>query len=597
MLSVYRPRQNGVVYTTPTPQEQEKCRVELLKGADGSSASGWLLRDPQGRPLRRFFDSNGDRHIDVWSYYLEGVEVYRERSTKFDKVVDEYRWLNTGGMKCGVSTKGDGKIDFWRMISAEEVSQEILQAIVNKDSDRLKALWITDTEIKALELPDAEVARLRELQAQAQNKFMATANKLALTAQVHWERLEASTPQCLPADSSGSKRDMIKYLRSTILYEHNGKHDWLQTGEMIQVGLAWRLVDAPVPGMPTEGTSNETVAGAGDPALQPLIEELRRLDADAPKVSDATPTANPAVARYHLQRATLLQKLLAKVSKSEDRDSWVRQVADSLSAAAQASSPEDKTAYNRLVELAQQTVKAQPGSALAAYVTFREMSADYAAKLAKVGPDFAKIQEAWLVRLAKFVQDYPSAEDTPDALLQLGMVSEFLGKEIEAKKWYQQLAMNFADKKPLSEKAAGALRRLDIEGKNFELAGATVDGKSFDCSSLRGKVIVVYYWASYTQQSVGDFARFKVLLNSYAGKGVELVSINLDSAPPEAGAPDRSTIPGIQLAHSAGLDSPLATQYGIMALPTMFLVNKDGKVVSRTVQLATLEEEIKKLLK
>ena len=137
-----------------------------------------------------------------------------------------------------------------------------------------------------------------------------------------------------------------------------------------------------------------------------------------------------------------------------------------------------------------------------------------------------------------------------------------------------------------------------MEGKPFQLAGNTLDGKTFDVSQLRGKVAVVYYWASWNQQSVGDFARLKLLLGTYGPKGVELVCVNLDNSPPEAtSAQDRAGAPGVQLFAPGGLDSPLAAQYGIMVLPSMFLVGKDGNVVSRNVQLANLEDEIKKLLK
>ena len=45
-----------------------------------------------------------------------------------------------------------------------------------------------------------------------------------------------------------------------------------------------------------------------------------------------------------------------------------------------------------------------------------------------------------------------------------------------------------------------------------------------------------------------------------------------------------------------GLESPLATQYGVMVLPNLFLVGKDGKVISRSVQTGTVEDELKKLL-
>ena len=46
-----------------------------------------------------------------------------------------------------------------------------------------------------------------------------------------------------------------------------------------------------------------------------------------------------------------------------------------------------------------------------------------------------------------------------------------------------------------------------------------------------------------------------------------------------------------------GLESPLAVQYGIGSLPAMFLVGPDGKVIARTAQASTVDEELKKLFK
>src|SRR5438067_7021966 len=111
----YKPRQQGVVYSTPSPEEQASCKVTLEQGGRPGS-NGWVLLDAQSRKLRRFFDSNGDKKIDVWSYYKDGAEVYREIDTNMDDVPDQYRWLNSGGMKWGVDVNADGKIDAWRMI-------------------------------------------------------------------------------------------------------------------------------------------------------------------------------------------------------------------------------------------------------------------------------------------------------------------------------------------------------------------------------------------------------------------------------------------------------------------------------------------------
>ena len=585
----FRPKQD-VAVSTPTPQEVNTCRVSWTPNSVGGGT--WLLLDPQGRPLRRFVDNKGDKKPHIWSYFRDGIEVYREIDADLDGEPDQYRWLNSGGMKWGVDVNKDHKIDAWKMISAEEVSQEIVQAIVTHDFARVQALFITDAEITALGFPAAEAGRLRELQKQAYTKFQETVGKLPnLNDKTRWVHLETTAPQCLPADALGGKQDVIKYGRGLILCETNGKNDWVQTGELIKVGLTWRIIEAPIAG----DAAVDAATGATDPGLQPLLDQLREHDAKAPKAGG--PGANAEIATYNLARADLLEQIVAKV-KPEEREQWIRQIADCLGAAAQNSPENDKTAYQRLVTLEDQMVKGVAGSNLAAYVTYREMQADSAPRLSKAGPDSSKIQEQWLARLTKFVSTYPQGEDTPEALMQLGMVSEFANKEIEAKKWYERLVKDYHDN-PLAVRAQGALRRLDLEGKVLELSGNQLDGGAFNISQWRGKVVVVYYWASWNKdRCVADFAVLKQLLDTYGSKGLALVCVNLDNTVEEANAYlQRSPAPGIQLFQPGGLESPLATQYGVMVLPNLFLVDKDGKCLSRNIQqVSGLEEEIKKRL-
>ena len=108
------------------------------------------------------------------------------------------------------------------------------------------------------------------------------------------------------------------------------------------------------------------------------------------------PGPNPEVVRYNLQRADILQRIVAK-AKPEDRDQWLRQQADCLSAAVLSSAEGDRTGYERLLELEKQVAKNQPGSPVAAYLTFREMQADFALRPVK-GTDSAKSQEQLLQR-------------------------------------------------------------------------------------------------------------------------------------------------------------------------------------------------------
>jgi hypothetical protein len=590
----FHPRQEGVNCKTPTAQEEPGCKVEPVKSGD--KTIGWALRDSSGQTLRRFLDSENRNRIDVWSYYFNGVEVYREMDTDHNGKPDQYRWLNAGGMKWGIDENEDGKIDSWKMISAEEVSQEIVAALLKQDSARFRALMISDADMKSLDLPGETVERIRAMRKNASAKFQDTASKLTNfnADKTHWLHLETAAPNCIPVEGH---RDVILHKAGTILCETAGKNDWIQTGEMIQVGQAWRVIDAPVPGLADMGSDEGKPVT--DAVTKKLLDALGELDARAPKGSEA-PGPNADLARYNLARADVLEKIVDRL-KADERDPWIRQTADCLGAAAQSSAATDKTAHQRLVKLAKAVAEAAPSSALAAYVTYREMWTEYTLKLqSTTTAEVKKVQEDWLVRLTNFIQDYPKAEDATDALLQLGMVSEFLDKEIEAKKWYARLGHDFADKSA-GQKGLGAVRRLDLEGKVLKLAGPMLGDSStvYDIDQLRGKVVVVYYWSSLNGgDAAADFAKLKQVVDSYGSKGMALLCINLDNTTDDAKAfIQRQAAPGIHLYQTGGLESKLATEYGVMMLPHLFLVGKDGKVVNRGAQLGTIEDEVKKLLK
>lgn len=596
----FRPRQPGVTITTPTESQKAACKVELIKGpknAAGKTPSGWVLKDPSGKILRRFFDTDGDGRIDVWSYYLDGQEVYREIDSNFNEKPDQFRWLGSAGSKWGVDFNEDGKIDTWKVISVEELSQEVLQAVIQKDFARFQALMLTKADLELFDLPESEIGKLREQAAAAQAKFQKTIATLsALNDKTTWLHLETPAPSCIPADALGAKADVIKYKYGSILYEHAGKADWLQMGEILQVGRAWRMIEGPTAGarVETQLVGNEPSDKNGftiSPELKPLIDELRSVDESAGQAASAADAF-----KYNLARAGVIEKIIAK-SKPEERENWVRQLADALSAAAQNAPPGDKTAYSRLLTWKEHLTKTAPGSQIAGYVLFREMSADYSLQLALAKSDeLIKLQDAWRDRLKKFIEDYPATEDTPEAIMQLAMIHEFAGKETDAKNWYGHLVKHF-EKHPLSAKANGSLKRLNSEGKDFELAGPQLDGTPFDIAKLKGKVVIVYYWASWNQQCLSDFNKLKALLSNYGNKGVDLVTINLDNTAEEAVQfLQRHTIPGTHLHQAGSLESPLAVQYGVMVLPHAFVIGKEGKVLNRSAQIVTLEEELKKLL-
>jgi thiol-disulfide isomerase/thioredoxin len=181
------------------------------------------------------------------------------------------------------------------------------------------------------------------------------------------------------------------------------------------------------------------------------------------------------------------------------------------------------------------------------------------------------------------------------------MAYEFLATkegDEKAKEWYAALARNHPAH-PHAAKAAGAAKRLDAEGQPLEVAGPALGtGQPFTAGSLAGKAVVVYYWASWSSSLPDDARKLKALLREYEGKGLAVVSVCLDGDPKAAAAAVAAhQIPGTVLHAPGGPDgSPLANQYGIVVVPHILVAGKDGKVVNRSAQAATVEDDVKKLL-
>ncbi|MCS7158924.1 MAG: hypothetical protein RMJ19_00500, partial [Gemmatales bacterium] len=507
-MLAFQPRQKGVAISTPAPQEYAQCKVELVQGSQPGS-SGWLLRDSQGRTLRRYMDTNGDRYPDQWCYYKDGVEVYREVDANFNGKADRYLWLHSAGMKIGLDQDEDGLIDDWLALSPQELSQLATQAIVAKDYRLFQTLLVKEQDLQALGLPPREVERIRELRKLTPQKFQNLCTALAhLNDNTRWLHLDIASPGRIPADAYGMKRDVLMIYRSLIIVETGGKQDVIQLGEMVLVGEAWKLVD-----LPGQSSVNEQASTQVPDELQVLLKQLAELDQKHP--ASAAPGPNPALVRYYLERAQVIEAILTKVREPADRMLWVKQLADTLSSAAQASPQSDRTALNRLVALAQQLQRSEPGSDLAAYVAFREINTDYAIKssLASKPEDILTLQNAHVERLSQFAKTYPKALETAEALWQVAMHLELQNKEAEAKNYYVQLVRSFPADNPNVVKAQGALRRLDLEGKPWELTVPVIslNGVNYNAASLRGKVVVVYYYASWCKSVPEDFARLRKL--------------------------------------------------------------------------------------
>jgi thiol-disulfide isomerase/thioredoxin len=181
-------------------------------------------------------------------------------------------------------------------------------------------------------------------------------------------------------------------------------------------------------------------------------------------------------------------------------------------------------------------------------------------------------------------------------MLQMAIADEFSSREDKALERYEAIVKGFPDSAS-ARKARGAARRLQLEGKPLALSGTAVDGKSVAVERLQGAPVLVHYWATWCEPCKVDIAKIRELYSKYGPQKFRVVGITLDSDKDElsaylAGKP----MPWPQLHESGGLDGRLAEELGVLTLPTMLLLDADGKVVDRNLVITDLERKLEALI-
>ncbi len=599
-----RPIQSDVEYDTPTESEIEKCSVQVKSDR---GVAGWLVLDQGGQLLRRFLDSNGDNKVDLWCYYRGGIEVYRDIDADFNGKADQYRWLGTAGIRWGLDSNEDGKIERWKMISAEEVTAEVVAALANRDAARFQCVLPTAQELTALGLGEVQQRDIAKKVAEAARGFSEVASgQSVVSSKSKWLNFGANRPGVIPAGWEGATRDVTVYDNASAIVETDAKTAQIIVGTLIQVDGGWRVIDLPAnlsdartvsvsggyffqQAIARQPAATATEEGLSE-AVQKLLRDLEQLD------KSVESAAGPAeLAKLHASRADVLEQLTQNAKTEEDRENWIRQLVDGIAAAVQSGGY--AAGVDRLGALFEKLKQQVPDSELTAHAEFMYLSAQYAHKLQQPNAEYAKIQEEWLANLGKFVAAHPKAEDTPEAMLQLAIGEEFGGKDENAIGWYGKIVAGFPQATQAA-KAAGGKRRLESVGKTIALSGTALDGKSASLDSLRGRVVLIHYWATWCEPCKQDMVTLKQVQAKFAKQGFAVLGVNLDSDRTAAATYlQDNPLVWPHLYEPGGLDSRLATELGILTLPTMLLIDKDGKVINRNIHAAELDAELGKLLR
>ena len=153
---------------------------------------------------------------------------------------------------------------------------------------------------------------------------------------------------------------------------------------------------------------------------------------------------------------------------------------------------------------------------------------------------------------------------------------------------------------PAAKSASSGLALLDKLGKPIDLEFVdAIKGGSVSIKGLRGKVVVLDFWATWCGPCVAEMPAMKSLYAEFKDKGVEFIGVSLD-APKEEGGLDKlrefvskNEIAWPQYYQGLGFDGEFSSRMGVALIPQLFLVDADGNLASINARgkLATLIPE------
>ena len=202
----------------------------------------------------------------------------------------------------------------------------------------------------------------------------------------------------------------------------------------------------------------------------------------------------------------------------------------------------------------------------------------------------------------------------------LAEIHEVLGNSEEAQAVFQRLQLVFKDRlkqNPDDQTAWSGLADLHEKLGNSELAHAyrvnadptlawvgkvlpdfssavDLEGKPISLADYRGKVVLLDFWGTWYTERIPTL---EAVYEKYHNRGFDIIGISLDVDETVLREfIEENPSPWRQIFDGKGYKGPLVQHYGVRSLPRMFLLDREGKVISVNVRDNHLDKLVAKQL-
>ena len=156
-----------------------------------------------------------------------------------------------------------------------------------------------------------------------------------------------------------------------------------------------------------------------------------------------------------------------------------------------------------------------------------------------------------------------------------------------------------------AEQVELAKQNIVVGGKAPEIELNTPDGDVLALSSLRGKVVLIDFWAAWCGPCRANHPHLVKVYNEYIDKGFTIFSVSLDGTPQQrnaaqdwADAIQQDGLPWTNhVSDLRGWNSEVITKYGFNAIPFSILIDAEGTIISVNPRGKQLEEALAMVLR